>query len=379
MPFKALGLAPYLLKSIKDQDYKKPTQIQEKAIAIILDGKDVLGIAPTGSGKTAAYVLPILQMLEGKTKTKNRHINVLVLVPTRELTIQVEKVFRSFSQNLPFQFKSMAVYGGASINPQMMAMQNVNVLVATPGRLLELAESNAMHFDDLSILVLDEADKMLNLGFKKEMDRIFARLPKQRQNLLFSATLSPDVQAVENILLKNPTTIKVEAEKDAIELIHQLGYAVSAEQKGPLLRHLIRTNNWNQVLVFTSSVYQADLVADKLQKNGIDAQAIHSKKSQGKRRDALANFKSGDLRVLVATDLLSRGIDIEFLPHVINYELPRSPKDFVHRIGRTGRTENPGDAITFITDDDKQHFRVIQKKMKRWVTMVNVENLDLKS
>src|SRR5690554_6476872 len=379
MPFKALGLAPYLLKSIKDQDYKKPTQIQEKTIAVILDGKDVLGIAPTGSGKTAAYVLPILQMLEGKTKTKNRHINVLVLVPTRELAIQVEKVFRSFSQNLPFQFKSMAVYGGASINPQMMAMQNVNVLVATPGRLLELAESNAMHFDDLSILVLDEADKMLNLGFKKEMDRIFARLPKQRQNLLFSATLSPDVQAVENILLKNPTTIKVEAEKDAIELIHQLGYAVSAEQKGPLLRHLIRTNNWNQVLVFTSSVYQADLVADKLQKNGIDAQAIHSKKSQGKRRDALANFKSGDLRVLVATDLLSRGIDIEFLPHVINYELPRSPKDFVHRIGRTGRTENPGDAITFITDDDKQHFRVIQKKMKRWVTMVNVENLDLKS
>src|SRR5690554_1097894 len=282
MPFKALGLPPYLLKSIKDQDYKKPTQIQEKAIAIILDGKDVLGIAPTGSGKTAAYVLPILQMLEGKTKTKNRHINVLVLVPTRELTIQVEKVFRSFSQNLPFQFKSMAVYGGASINPQMMAMQNVNVLVATPGRLLELAESNAMHFDDLSILVLDEADKMLNLGFKKEMDRIFARLPKQRQNLLFSATLSPDVQAVENILLKNPTTIKVEAEKDAIELIHQLGYAVSAEQKGPLLRHLIRTNNWNQVLVFTSSVYQADLVADKLQKMESMPKPYTARKAKGK-------------------------------------------------------------------------------------------------
>lgn len=378
MPFKALGLAPYLLKSIANQDYKKPTQIQEKAIPVILQGKDVMAIAPTGSGKTAAYALPIIQNLEGTTKTKNRHINVLVLVPTRELSIQVEKVFHSFSQDLPFQFKSLAVYGGASINPQMMGMQGVNVLVATPGRLLELTESNAMHFNALSTLILDEADKMLNLGFKKEMDRIFELLPTNRQNLLFSATLSPDVQAVESVLLKNPSLIKIEAEKDTVELINQVGYFVSAEKKGPLLRYLIKSNDWKQVLVFTSSVYQADLVADKLQKNGIDAQAIHSKKSQGKRRDALANFKSGDLRVLVSTDLLSRGIDIAFLPHVINYELPRSPKDFVHRIGRTGRAENPGDAITFVTTEDKHHFKVIQKKMKRWVTMIDAERLDLK-
>ncbi len=376
MSFKALGLAPYLLKSIADQDLKNPTQIQEKAIPVILQGKDVLGIAPTGSGKTAAFALPVIQNLAAKTKTKNRHINVLVLVPTRELAVQVEKVIRSFSQDLPFQFKSLAVYGGASINPQMMGMQHVNVLVATPGRLLELTESNAMHFEDLSTLILDEADKMLNLGFKKEMDRIFELLPTKRQNLLFSATLSPDVQAVESVLLNNPTIIKVEAEKETIELINQLGYFVSPEKKGPLLRHLIQKNNWKQVLVFTSSVYQADLVADKLQKNGVNAQAIHSKKSQGKRRDALANFKSGDLRVLVSTDLLSRGIDITFLPHVVNYELPRSPKDFVHRIGRTGRAENPGDAITFVTEEDKHHFRVIQKKMKRWVTMVDSENLD---
>ena len=377
MSFKALGLAPYLLKSIANQDLKNPTQIQEKAIPVILQGKDVLGIAPTGSGKTAAFALPVIQNLAAKTKTKNRHINVLVLVPTRELAVQVESVFRSFSQDLPFQFKSLAVYGGASINPQMMGMQHVNVLVATPGRLLELTESNAMHFEDLSTLILDEADKMLNLGFKKEMDRIFELLPTKRQNLLFSATLSPDVKAVESVLLKNPTLIKVEAEKETVELINQLGYFVSPEKKGPLLRHLIQSNDWKQVLVFTSSVYQADLVADKLQKNGVNAQAIHSKKSQGKRRDALANFKSGDLRVLVSTDLLSRGIDITFLPHVINYELPRSPKDFVHRIGRTGRAENPGDAITFVTEEDKHHFRVIQKKMKRWVTMVDSENLDL--
>lgn len=377
MPFKTLGIAPYLLKSIAQQDYKKPTQIQEMAIPVILKGKDVLGIAPTGSGKTAAYALPILQNLAGKTETKNRHINVLVLVPTRELAVQVEAVFRSFSQDLPFPFKSKAVYGGVSINPQMKGMIHTNVLVATPGRLLELVASNAMHFNDLTTLVLDEADKMLNLGFKKEMDSIFALLPSKRQNLLFSATLSPDVQAVERVLLKNPTVISIEAENDTVELINQVGYFVALEKKGPLLRHLIKSNDWKQVLVFTSSVYQADLVADKLRKNGIDAQAIHSKKSQGSRTDALSRFIAGHLRVLVATDLLSRGIDIAFLPHVINYELPRSPKDFVHRIGRTGRAENPGDAITFVTEEDKHHFKVIQKKMKRWITMVDAESLDL--
>ena len=376
MSFNALGLAPYLLESIANQEYKKPTQIQEQAIPVILKGKDVLGIAPTGSGKTAAYALPIIQRLEGKTTTKNRHINVLVLVPTRELAGQVENVFYSLSKDLPFKFKSLAVYGGVSINPQMIAMQHLNVLVATPGRLLELVESNAMHFNDLSTLVLDEADKMLNLGFKKEMDRIFALLPANRQNLLFSATLSPDVQAIESVLLKEPTVIKVEAEQDTLELINQVGYFVSPEKKGPLLRHLIKSNDWQQVLVFTSSVYQADVVAEKLKKNGVNAEAIHSKKSQGRRIDALTKFKAGKLRVLVATDLLSRGIDIAFLPHVINYELPRSPKDFVHRIGRTGRAENPGDAITFVTEEDKHHFKIIQKKMKQWITMIDSADLD---
>lgn len=378
MPFSTLGLSPYLLESIAKQDYTKPTEIQEQAIPVILKGKDVLGIAPTGSGKTAAYALPIIQNLEGKTTTKNRHINVLVLVPTRELAVQVEEVFNSFSHDLPFKFKSMAVYGGVSINPQMIKMQHINVLVATPGRLLELVESNAMHFNDLSTLILDEADKMLNLGFKKEMDRIFALLPAKRQNLLFSATLSTDVQAVESVLLSNPTVIKVEVEQESIELINQVGYFVAPEKKGPLLRYLIQSNDWQQVLVFTSSVYQADLVADKLKKNGINAQATHSKKSQGNRNDALTKFKAGKLRVLVSTDLLSRGIDIAFLPHVINYELPRSPKDFVHRIGRTGRAENPGDAITFVTEEDKHHFKVIQKKMKQWITMVDADSLDLK-
>ena len=377
MSFKELGLAPYLLQTIAKQEFQKPTAIQDQAIPVILKGKDVLGIAPTGSGKTAAYALPILQNLEGKTKTKSRHVNALVLVPTRELAGQVEKVFNSFSQALPFSFKSMAVFGGVSINPQMKGMQHVNVLVATPGRLLELVESNALSFNDLQTLVLDEADKMLNLGFKKEMDRIFALLPSRRQNLLFSATLSPDVQMIESILLKNPTVIKIETAETDVSLIKQLGYFVTTERKGPLLRHLIKSNGWQQVLVFTSSVYQADLVADKLRKNGVDAQAIHSKKSQGSRQDALTNFKNGKLCVLVSTDLLSRGIDISFLPHVVNYELPRSPKDFVHRIGRTGRAENPGEAITFVTEEDKHHFKVIQKKMKHWVTMIDTEGMTL--
>ncbi len=375
MTFKDLGLAPYVIRSIAKHEYQLPTPVQEKSIPVILQGKDILGIAPTGSGKTAAYALPIIQNLEGKTTTKNRHINVLVLVPTRELSIQVEEVFRSFTQELPFRFKSMAVHGGVSINPQMMGMQHLNVLVATPGRLLELKESNAMHFESLSTLVLDEADKMLNLGFKDEMDRIFALLPAKRQNLLFSATLSPEVEVVERMLLKNPTVVQIEAEKVNVEFINQVGYYVSAEKKGPLLRHLIKSNDWKQVLVFTSSVYQADLVADKLRKNGIDATAIHSKKSQGSRRDSLTKFTNGKLRVLVSTDLLSRGIDIAFLPHVINYELPRSPKDFVHRIGRTGRAENPGDAITFVAEEDKHHFGVIQKKMKRTVDMIDSNSL----
>jgi ATP-dependent RNA helicase RhlE len=378
MTFKNLGLVPFVLSSIAKQEYKEPTPIQEQAIPVILQGKDVLGIAPTGSGKTAAYVLPVIQNLEGKTTTKNRHINVLVLVPTRELAVQVEEVFRSFTQELPFRLKSMAVHGGVSINPQMMGMQHLNVLVATPGRLLELKESNAMHFESLSTLILDEADKMLNLGFKEEMDRIFALLPKRRQNLLFSATLSPEVAAVERILLKNPTVVKIEAKQLDLDLINLVGYTVSPEKKGPLLRHLIKSNDWKQVLVFTSSVYQADLVADKLRKNGIDATAIHSKKSQGSRTDSLTKFTNGKLRVLVSTDLLARGIDIAFLPHVINYELPRSPKDFVHRIGRTGRAENPGDAITFVSEEDQHHFGVIQKKMKRSVDMIDSDSLEFR-
>lgn len=378
MPFSSFGLSPALLKVLADQNYTQPYPIQQEVIPAILKGKDILGIAQTGSGKTASYVLPILTNLQGQSEVKNRHARVLVLVPTRELAVQVREVFILFGSWLPERIKTQAVFGGVSINPQMIGLQGVHVLVATPGRLLELIDSNAVHLSEIDTLVLDEADKMLNLGFQEEMNRIIALLPKKRQNLLFSATLSEEISNIHQILLHDPVVIKIEPERENLDLIEQVGYFVTEEKKGPLLRYIIKQNDLKQVLVFTSSVYQADNVADKLRKHGIDASAIHSKKSQGARTEALSKFKSGTVRVLVATDLLARGIDIEFLPHVINYELPRSPKDYIHRIGRTGRAESPGEAISFVTPEDQHHFKIIQKKMGKWVTMIDSENIDLK-
>lgn len=378
MPFSAFGLSPALVKVLSLQNYAQPYPIQKEVIPAVLSRKDVLGIAPTGSGKTASYVLPILTNLQGSVASKNRHAQVLILVPTRELAVQVRDVFIQFGSELPEKVRTVAVFGGVSINPQMIGLQGVQVLVATPGRLLELVDSNAVHLSEIDTLVLDEADKMFNLGFQEEMKRIFALLPEKRQNLLFSATLSDKLTDFNQIILHDPVVIKVEPEKENIDLIEQTGYFVSPERKGPLLRHIIKKNSLQQVLVFTSSTFQADNVADKLCKNGIDAVSIHSKKSQGARTEALREFKTGKLRVLVTTDLLARGIDIEFLPHVINYELPRSPKDYVHRIGRTGRAENPGEAISFVSPEDQHHFRIIQKKMGKWVTMIDSANIDLK-
>lgn len=378
MSFSKLGLSPALINAIKEQEYKKPYPIQEKAIPAILARKDVLGIARTGSGKTASFVLPILQAQQANFLSKNRHVSTLILVPTRELAMQVEEVVYSFSKNLPMNVKSLAVYGGVSINPQMIALQNVSILVATPGRLLELVEKNAVHLSSINTLVVDEADKMLNLGFKEEMSHIFALLPSKRQNLLFSATLSENIESIHEILLDNPLVINAEEKtEDTLSQIEQLAYHTSEENKGPLLRYLIKTKNLTSVLIFTSSTYKADNVANKLRKNGVRAAAIHSKKSQGARKKALQKFKDGEIIALVATDLLARGIDIDSLPYVINYELPRSPKDYVHRIGRTGRANAKGQSITFVTETDKHHFRVIQKKMGKWVTINNLESFDL--
>lgn len=375
MPFTTLGLIPELLRVLSDQNYTEPTPIQQAAIPAILNKRDVLGIAKTGSGKTASYVLPILMNLQKATALKNRHVNVLVLVPTRELVEQVKDVFQTFGKGLPVPVKTLAVYGGVSINPQMTALQGTNVLIATPGRLLELLEMNSVYLSSIETLVLDEADKMLNLGFKEEVNKIIALLPEKRQNILLSATLNQDLQLIHQVLLHDPLVIKIEAQEDSLEQINQVAYIVSDEKKGPFLRYLIGHHEMKQVLIFASSVHTADAIVNKLVKNNFQAKAIHSKKSQGARNEALSNFKSGRLKILVATDLMGRGIDIDQLPFVINYELPRSPKDYIHRIGRTGRAGKLGEAISLVSPDELHHFEVIQKKMGKQVKLIDSENM----
>jgi len=378
MSFSTLGLSEPLLRAVADQQYGKPYPIQQQAIPVILAGRDVLGIAKTGSGKTASFVLPILELFHRTQAAKTRYATVLVLVPTRELAAQVAGVFQEFGRALPEPVKTVAVFGGVAINPQMVAVHGADIVVATPGRLLDLLRANALRLSGIEILVLDEADKMLELGFAEEMDAIFDLLPRKRQTILFSATLGDAVQTIINQnLLHDPVRVEVEEEPENLDLITQTAYRVSADRKGPLLRYIIKSQNMKQVLVFVSSVRTADNLVVKLNKNGIRAGAIHSKKTQGGRTDALADFKAGRLNVLVATDLIARGIDIQFLPYVINFELPRSPKDYVHRIGRTGRAEAAGEAISLIIPDEEHHFYIIQKKMKKRVTMLESDEIDL--
>lgn len=377
MSFSSLGLSAPILQAIAHQDYTQAYPIQLAAIPPVLQGKDILGIAQTGSGKTASYVLPILQNLQHKKAATIRHCKVLVLVPTRELAMQVAEVFTTFGAKLPTRLRTTAVFGGVNINTQIDALQNTQILIATPGRLLDLVDSRSVYLAEVETLVLDEADKMLNMGFKEEMDKVFSLLPAKRQNLLFSATLNDNVELLNNILLYDPIKIEIPAEKENLDLIKQTAYRVADDKKGVLLRYLIKTQEMKQVLVFTSSTKRADNVVAKLIKNGIEAASFHGDKSQAARSEAFQKFKNGKLRVLVATDLASRGIDIQHLPYVINYELPRSPTDYVHRIGRTGRAENTGEAISLICPADEHHFGVIQKKMKRKVELIGTDGLNL--
>lgn len=377
MPFSLLGLSASLLKAVAAQNYAAPYPIQEQAIPAILAGKDLFGIAQTGSGKTASFVLPILEQQQGKAPAKSRHVRALVLVPTRELAAQVADVFNAFAAGLFRKVKTLAVYGGVSINPQMMALQGTEILVATPGRLLDLLSQNALSLAEVEVLVLDEADKILNMGFKEEMDKILAQLPKKRQSLLFSATLADEVEAICKHHLKDPVVIEIQEEQSQHEAIKQLAYLVDPATKGPFLRYLIKHHQMKQVLVFASAIRAADNLVAKLNKNGIQAAALHSQNSQTARTEALQKFKAGKLRVLVATDLIARGIDIQQLPYVINFELPRSPKDYIHRIGRTGRAAAEGEAISLITPDDLHHFGVIQKKMGKKVSIVETKEVNL--
>ncbi|PQJ28615.1 DEAD/DEAH box helicase [Rubritalea profundi] len=378
MSFSSTGLSDIFLSALESQGHDTPTPIQQAAIPAILDRKDVMGIAKTGSGKTASFVLPILQNLLKQSSAKHREPAALILVPTRELADQVLGVIRDFSAELPQRISSLAIYGGSSINTQMQSLGKIDILVATPGRLIDLIDKNAIKLSSISTLVLDEADKMLNLGFKEEVDKILSLLPATRQNLLFSATLSPDLTAIQQVLLSDPVIVKIEPDPEEVEdIINELGYFVKEERKGPLLRYLIRQKKRQQILVFASSAKSVDSIVNKLRKNKIDAAPIHSQLSQGARREVLRQFKEASFRVLVATDLIARGIDIEALPCVINYELPRSPKDYIHRIGRTGRAGSPGDAITLITMDELPHFRVIQKKTGKTVPMQHSDGINL--
>ena len=375
MAFSTLGLSPFLLKAIEDQQYKAPTPIQEQAIPALMGGRDILAISKTGSGKTAGYILPILEKLQVKAVKSERNVRVLVVVPTRELAIQVNDSFKAFSIYLPYTVKTMAVYGGVSINPQMMKLHGTDVLIATPGRLLDLVDSKAVYLSEVDILVLDEADKILNLGFQEEMEKIFDLLPRRRQSVLLSATLSNDVNAFQAHLLDHPVVIDIVEEPENIDLITQLAYNVSPEKKGPFLRHLIEHYQMEQVLVFTSAIRTADNLVGKLLKNNIQAASLHGHLSQTGRIETLQKFKAGKLRVLVASDLASRGLDIPYLPFVINYELPRSPKDYIHRIGRTGRAGAQGTAISLICPEDMHDFGIIQKKMGKKVEIRESEGL----
>lgn len=377
MSFESLGLSHNIIHSVKKLGYLKPFPIQEQAIPVILQGKDLMGIAQTGSGKTACFVMPILEKLQNFEVKKDRNIQVLILVPTRELAIQIDEVFRTFTENLKREIRTMAVYGGVSINPQMKGMFGVEVLIATPGRLLDLIDHKALSISEIKHLVIDEADKMFQLGFGEEMNKLFAMMPVVKQTTMFSATLDDKVAEMKSRLSINPAIIEIKKEEVEIDNIEQLAYHVSPENKGPFLRYLIKEKKVEKALIFVSSTKAADSLVEKLKKNKIKAVAIHGQKSQGARRNNLEEFKVNGAQILVATDLLGRGIHIESLPCVINYELPRSPLDYIHRIGRTGRANEKGTSITLLTDDELQHFRVIQKKMGKKVTLQRTEGIDL--
>ncbi|MGJ0516979.1 MAG: DEAD/DEAH box helicase [Methylomicrobium sp.] len=362
MPFSSLGLSEPLLRALSDSGYATPTPIQQKAIPSVLAGRDLLAAAQTGTGKTAGFTLPILQRLAEKHYDRNRPVRALILTPTRELAAQVgESVIKYGKHQMP-RLKSDVVFGGVKINPQLLRLRGgVDILTATPGRLLDLVNQNAVKLNQVEILVLDEADRMLDMGFIRDINKILALLPKKRQNLLFSATFSAEIRKLTQGLLVNPVQIEVAVENAAADTVEQIAYSVNKTAKTALLTHLIKSNDWRQVLVFTSTKHGANKLTEKLNSAQITAKAIHGNKSQGARTSALADFKAGDIRVLVATDVAARGIDIAQLPHVVNYELPRSSADYVHRIGRTGRAGRGGLAVSLISQDENNALRLVEK------------------
>ena len=381
MPFSSLGfspaLLPALLRAFTEKGYLAPTAIQAQAIPAILQGRDIVASASTGSGKTVAFALPMLHQLADSAAGKPRRLRGLILVPTRELAAQVGEVIVSLAQFLPQRVKVAVVFGGVSINPQMMNLRGgADIVVATPGRLIDLIERNALTLASVAMLVLDEADRLLDLGFGEELNRILALLPARRQNLFFSATFPPAINALAESLLHDPLRIEVQAAPQARPDIVQRAIEVDASRRTQLLRHLVQTEGLSRVLVFVATKHAAEIVADKLRKAGIEAEPFHGELSQGKRNQVLQDFKQKVLQVVVATDVAARGIDIAQLPAVVNYDLPRSSVDYTHRIGRTGRAGESGMAITFISADTEAHFRLIEKRQRLSVTREQVAGFE---
>ena len=365
MPFDSLGLAPALVQAAARSGFATPTAIQAAAIPAILQGRDVRGSAQTGSGKTAAFSLPLLQRLTEPREQGPRRIRALVLVPTRELAAQVGGTMHELAQHLPERLKIVTAFGGVSINPQMMSLRGgADIVVATPGRLLDLVEHNALRLDAVAMLVLDEADRLFDLGFAEELGRILELLPKRRQNLFFSATFPPAIQALADRTLHDPAIVDVQGEPDTAPDIVQRVIEVDASRRTQLLRHLLEQheNEWDRVLVFVATQHAAQTVAEKLYRNGIYAVPFHGDIAQGTRNNILSQFKQSRWDVVIATDLAARGLDIAQLPVVINYDLPRSPTDYIHRIGRTGRAGESGLAISFVSAATEAHFRLIEKR-----------------
>ncbi len=369
MKFTELGLAPEILRAIADQGYETPTPIQAQAIPVVLAGHDLMACAQTGTGKTAGFTLPILNRLASTKPAGARKIRVLILTPTRELAAQVEESVKTYGAHLPF--KSLVMFGGVSINPQITALKKgVDILVATPGRLLDHAQQRTVDLSGVEVLVLDEADRMLDMGFIHDIKRVIKLVPKVRQNLLFSATFSDEIRTLASTFLVSPEYVESERRNTAPELVKQFVYKVDRERKRDLLVELIRDKGWYQVLVFTRTKWGANGLADKLLKAGIEADAIHGNKSQNARTRALANFKSGKLHVLVATDIAARGIDINELPHVVNFELPNVAEDYVHRIGRTGRAGTEGSAVSLVCIDEVKLLHDIERLLKKQIEVV---------
>src|SRR6478672_9977828 len=376
MTFDELNLAPAILKAVREQGYETPTPIQAQAIPVVLQGQDLLGGAQTGTGKTAAFTLPLLHKLTMSRSAKNKFggmgIRALVLTPTRELAAQVEESIRTYGKYL--QLTSTVIFGGVGMQPQIDRMRRgVDILVATPGRLLDLQQQGFLDLSTVQVLVLDEADRMLDMGFIHDVKKVLALVPKDKQSLLFSATFSDEIRELAHTLLKNPQSIQVTPRNTTVQRITQVVHPVGRDKKKELLAHVIQEHDWSQVLVFTRTKFGANSVADHLKKQGIEAMALHGNKSQTARTQALAGFKSGEIRALVATDIAARGIDIDDLPHVVNYEIPNVPEDYVHRIGRTGRAGNEGAAVSFVCLDEEGFMQEIERFTKQRIPAQVIE------